>query len=91
MNDLEGSRINQSLSPFHLQRLRERTFSVYASNLLKNISKAELEVLFFRAGRIVDIFIPVEEESREGRGFSFVRFDTKREVEKTVDPVDGRL
>lgn len=91
MNNLEGSRINQSLLPLHLRRLRERTFSVYASSLPKNISKAEPEVLFFRSGRIVDIFIPVEEESREGRGFAFVCFDTKREVEKAVDPVDGRL
>lgn len=39
----------------------------------------------------MEIFIPVEEESREGRGFAFVCFDTKREAEKTVDPVDGRL
>lgn len=65
-------------------------FSVYVSNLPKNISMVELEGMFFRAGRIVDIFIPVEKGSREGRGFAFGRFDTKREAEKAVDFVVGR-
>lgn len=56
----------------HLCRLRAKTFSVYISNLPKNTSKAEIEGIAFRAGRIMDIFVPVEKESRESRGFAFV-------------------
>lgn len=63
---------------------------MFVSNLLKNISMVELEGMFFRAGRIVDIFIPVEKGSREGRGFAFGCFDKKREAEKAVDLVVGR-
>lgn len=79
------------LLPLHLRRLRDKTFSVYVANLPKDISKAELEGLFFRAGKIADIFIPVEKGSRESRGFAFVHFDTKREAEKAVDIADRRL
>ena len=89
--DAHGKKMNQTNSPLPLpvKVEREKMFSVYVSNLQKNISKVELEGIFFRAGRIVDIFIPVEKGSREGRGFAFVRFDAKGEAEKAVDLVVG--
>lgn len=80
--------MNPSL-PLHLRRLRSEMVSVYVPNLLKKISKAAIEGLFFRAGRIVDISIPIEKETRESRGFAFVCFVTRREAERTVDLVDG--
>lgn len=52
--------------------LREEPFLVFVSNLLKYVSKAELEAMFGNAGRIVDIFIPVEQGTRKNRGFVFV-------------------
>lgn len=70
--------------------MQEKTISVYTSNLPKNISKAEIEGLFFRAGRIMDVFIPVEKGSREGKGFAFVRFGTKKEAERATELVNGR-
>lgn len=38
----------------------------------------------------MDIFIPVEKESRESRGFTFVCFNTEREAAKAVELIDGR-
>lgn len=58
--------------PLQLRRTREESFLVFVSNLLKYVSKAELEAMFGNAGRIVDIFIPVEQGTRKSRGFVFV-------------------
>lgn len=49
--------------PKQLLLLRERSFLVFVSNLPATISKAELEAMFCRAGKIVDIFIPVDHDS----------------------------
>lgn len=75
--------------PKQLLLLRERSFLVFVSNLPATISKAELEAMFCRAGKIVDIFIPVDHDSKESRGFAFARL-TSREAEKAVDLAEGR-
>lgn len=62
---------------------------MFVSNLL-TITKAELEAKFWRARRIVDIFIPVEKENRRRGGFTFVRFATRIEAERAVDMAVSR-
>jgi RNA recognition motif-containing protein len=42
-----------------------------------------------RAGRIVDVFIPIDKRSNSKRGFAFIRFQTLREAEKAIELVDG--
>lgn len=46
--------------------------------------------MFSNAGRIVDVFIPVEQGTRKNMGFVFVRFATNREAEKAMDLAMGR-
>ena len=40
--------------------LRKGILSLFVSNLLGKISKPELATMFARAGRIVDVFIPID-------------------------------
>lgn len=46
--------------------------------------------MFWRAGRIIDVFIPVDQRCQRNRGFAFVRFATLREAEKAVEIAEGR-
>lgn len=67
--------------PSRFRSVRNDSFSMFVSNLPEQISKAELEAMFWRAGRTVDIFIPVEKETKINKGFAFVRFAMNREAE----------
>lgn len=60
----------------YLLSLRQRTFSVFASNLSTMMSKPKLEAMFCRARRNVDSFIPVAKEFGKKRGFA--SFDLHR-------------
>lgn len=60
--------------PLQIRKKRDETVSVSLSNLPEQISKAELEAMVWRAGRIIDVFIPIEKRSTSNRGFAFVRF-----------------
>lgn len=46
--------------PEEIRKIREETHSVFVSNLPKQNSKVEIEAIFWRAGRIKDVFIPKE-------------------------------
>lgn len=50
------------------------SFSLFVDNLPKEISKVKLESMFYRAGQIVDSFIPTDRRSGRSHGFPFVRF-----------------
>lgn len=76
--------------PAHLVSLRRKSFTVYVSNLSLRISKTELEAMFFRSGRIVDSFLPVDRVSGLKRGFAFVRFRSTEEADRAVVEGYGR-
>eukprot|EP00268_Persea_americana_P030482 TRINITY_DN29470_c3_g1_i1.p1 TRINITY_DN29470_c3_g1~~TRINITY_DN29470_c3_g1_i1.p1 ORF type:complete len:162 (+),score=33.06 TRINITY_DN29470_c3_g1_i1:191-676(+) len=77
--------------PAQIRKIREESFLVFVSNLPQQISKAEIEAIFWRAGRIHDVFIPKERRDNSNRGFTFVRFATLRDAEKAVEIADGRF
>lgn len=54
------------------------------------ISKRNLEALFYRGGRILDIFIHSNQSRRKNRVFAFVQFAARREVEHAIEPATGR-
>lgn len=81
---------NKGPLPWRLHWLREETFSVFVSKSPQHISKTEVEAMFCRAGRVVDVFIPVDQSSRNNRGFAFVRFATKKDAENAVELALGR-
>lgn len=60
--------------PLQIRKMRDETVSVSLSNLPKQISKAELEAMVWRAGRIIDVFIPIDKTSTSNRRFTFVTF-----------------
>lgn len=68
----ESWRLNSSWQPLprKLQSLRENSISLFVSNLSEDTSKAE--IMFCKAGKIVDIFIPLDHNNERGRGFAFV-------------------
>eukprot|EP00268_Persea_americana_P010935 TRINITY_DN14497_c1_g2_i2.p1 TRINITY_DN14497_c1_g2~~TRINITY_DN14497_c1_g2_i2.p1 ORF type:complete len:156 (+),score=29.41 TRINITY_DN14497_c1_g2_i2:894-1361(+) len=70
--------------------LREKTISLFVSNLPASISSPELKAMFCRAGRIFDSSIPKESASSKGRGFAFVRFGLMREAELGIELARGR-
>lgn len=76
--------------PTHLQELRERSFTLFASNLPEPTSKTELEAMFCRAGRIVDSFIPLDRNFGQLRGFAFVLFATKIEANRAIEMATSR-
>ena len=76
--------------PLQITRIREESSSIYVSNLPQEKTKNELEAMFCRAGRTVDVFIPVDKRNNKKRGFSFVRFQTFREAEKAVELAEER-
>lgn len=76
--------------PKRILALREKTISLFVSNLLASISSPELEAMFCRAGRILDSFIPKDTARSRGRGFAFVRFGLMREAELSTELAKGR-
>lgn len=74
----------------HLILTRKRSFSVFLSNLRPLISKAEIEAMFCRSGRIVDSFLSMDKVLGQKRGFAFVRFGTKEEANGDVAEGNGR-
>ena len=67
--------------PLQIRKIREQSYSIYVSNLPQHISKAELEAMVWRAGRITDVFIPIDRRSNNNKGFAFVKFAALRERE----------
>ena len=53
--------------PEEIRKIREETHSVFVSNLPQQISKAEIEAIFWRAGRIKDVFIPKDKRDNGNR------------------------
>lgn len=76
--------------PAKIGALRQSSFSLFVSNLPEDISKPELKAMFWRAGRIVDFFIPVDRASGKKRGIAFVRFLFEVEARRVVEIVTRR-
>ena len=72
-----------------IRRIRE-SLSIFGSNIPQQIFKNELEAMFWRQGRIIDEFIPVDIRSNSNRGFTFIKFVNLREAVKAVEIAEGR-
>lgn len=76
--------------PLQIQKIREQSYSIYVSNLQKHFSKAELEAMVWRVGRITDVFIPIDVRSNNNEGFVFVKFATLKKAKKAIKLANGR-
>lgn len=46
--------------------------------------------MFYRAGRIVDVFLARDKSNERVRGFAFVMFVTGKETDRAIDMASGR-
>ncbi|XP_035840293.1 uncharacterized protein LOC110912053 [Helianthus annuus] len=51
----------------------------------------DLFPLFYKYGKVVDVFIPRDRRTGDSRGFAFVRYKYADETQKAVDKLDGRV
>lgn len=52
--------VGRSSRPRRIQKLKETSFSLFVSNMPEEMSKVEPEAMFCRAGKILDVFIPMD-------------------------------
>lgn len=76
--------------PKHVRWLKERSFSLFVSNLPQGINATKVKAMFWRAGRIVDVFLSRDQVSEKNCGFAFVRFATEAEAERAMEMASGR-
>ena len=69
------------------QEYEEET--IFITNIPYAIKESDLYELFDIVGNVNDICIPVNFETRLPRGFAFVAFDNKKEVEKAIEKYNG--
>lgn len=65
--------------------------SIFADNLSESTTVEQLTRVFFRFGKLADVFIPISSRRGQGKCFGFLRFWEKKEAWNAVDVVDGRL
>ena len=65
--------------------------SLKVDNLSYRTASDELRPLFEKYGQVGDIYIPMDRERRESRGFAFVRYYSEREAQKAMDRLDGSV
>lgn len=82
-----GRQINRDPLPEQIRKIRDEAISIFVSILPQQIS--ELDVMFWRAGRITDVFIPVDKRGNSNRGFASVRVPNLTEAEKAVELAEG--
>ncbi|KAJ0452154.1 putative RNA recognition motif domain, nucleotide-binding alpha-beta plait domain superfamily [Helianthus annuus] len=66
------------------------TYSLLVLNITFRMSTADdLFPLFYKYGKVVDVFIPRDRRTGDSRGFAFVRYKYADETQKAVDKLDG--
>lgn len=69
---------------------RRGLVSLFISNLSLDSSRVELEAMFWRAGKIMNTFIPVDRKTGRKRGIAFVRFKSRQEALRAISMAHGR-
>lgn len=70
--------------------LRQNTFTIHLSNQIAEISITELQSMVFRAGKIINTFLPIDRSTGKKMGFGFVRFRHYQEAQSAIEMVQGR-
>lgn len=65
--------------------------SLKVDNLTYRTTMDDLERYFKKYGEIGDIYIPRDQNTRESRGFAFVRFYEERHADDAMDSMDGKV
>lgn len=68
----------------------EGLYSLKCDNISYNTTQNDLRRLFEKYGEIGDIHIPRDRDTRQSRGFGFVRFYKREDAEYALDRVNDR-
>merc|ERR1711981_1039411 len=79
--DRGGSRFGEGGRPPHSDDLH----SVQLDGLPDNVSKDDLREDFGKFGKVGDVFLPIDRYTGKTRGFGFIRFFEKRDMEDCLD------
>jgi len=63
--------------------------NLYVSSLLPTVKQEELLMGFARFGTIVECNVPIDHTTGMGRGFGFVKFDSKSSAQEAIDALNG--
>lgn len=64
---------------------------VFVGNVNPQTTRAELERLFANIGRVVSIYVPLDRDTRQHRGFAFVDLASRGEAERAIQELDGAM
>ena len=62
---------------------------IFVGNLDFRTTREEVEALFSQAGKIDDVFLPMDRETGRPRGFAFVTFATDEEAAAAIQRFNG--
>jgi len=63
--------------------------NLYVGNLLQDAKQEELKAVFSQFGTVVECNIPVDRSTGFGRGYGFVRVDSKTAARKAIEALNG--
>jgi len=63
--------------------------NLYIGNLLNTVTQDELKAQFARFGTIVECNIPLDRTTGMGKGFGFVKLDSKSAAQEAIDKLGG--
>jgi cold-inducible RNA-binding protein len=62
---------------------------LFVGNLDLKTTRAELEALFGELGALREVFLPLDRESRQPRGFAFVEYESEDVARQAIERFDG--
>lgn len=63
--------------------------SIRVTNLSEDTREADLQELFRPFGQITRIYIAINRETLESRGFAFVNFANRDDAQRAINKLDG--
>merc|ERR1719183_368874 len=67
-----------------------RRYSVYVKGIPRDARSREIEDIFRKYGEIRDVYIPLDYNTKESRGFCYVEFQDERDAEDAIHEMNDR-
>jgi len=65
--------------------------NLYVSGLLSTVKQEDLTAQFARFGTVVECNIPLDRATNMGKGFGFVKLDSKSAAQEAIDALGGKV
>lgn len=63
---------------------------IYVGNLSYNVTEDEIAAEFGAYGKVESVFIPLDNLSKQSRGFAFVEMESKSEAKAAISVLNGK-